>query len=423
MVQGAVGTGGPVARPDQVSLGVLVAAVSRFKIDEAAAVCGVAEQRRGGKLPPHVTAYLTMALCLFADDGAEEVAQKVTGSLSEFGVWDAAWEPPTSSGITQARKRLGRDVLRTFYRVAEPLATGETRGAWLRQWRLTAIDGFDLDVPDTAENAAEFGYAGNDQSRSAFPKARVECGSHAFMDAEVGPWNHGEKAMAASLLTSISSDWLLLADRGFYSFAAFSAATQTGAALCWRAPTQLLLPVLKVLSDGTYLSALVNPAIRGRQRELLLEQARSGTKPDPAAAHVVRVVEYDVPDRDGQELVCLITNIRDPDAATAAELAGAYHQRWEGETANGQLKSVLRGPGKVLRSKSPDLVHQEIWAYLLVHYAINSLIGQAATGADIDPDRISFLRTLNIVRRTPGEPGTSLLRSHIPPELYGKGAH
>ncbi|SNT44423.1 hypothetical protein [Actinacidiphila glaucinigra] len=115
---------------------------------------------------------------------------------------------------------------------------------------------------------------------------------------------------------------------------------------------------------------------------------------------MVRIVEYDVPDRDGGELICLITTITEPEAATAAELAAAYHQRWEEEATNGQLKTVLRGPGKVLRSKSPDLVHQEIWAYLLVHYAINSLICHAATGADIDPDRISFLRTLNIVRRT-----------------------
>lgn len=95
----------------------------------------------------------------------------------------------------------------TFYRVAEPVATDETRGAWLRRWRLMAIDGFALDLPDTTENAAEFGYAGNDQCRSAFPKARVvavgECGPHAFMDAEVGPWSRTEKAMAASLLPSI----------------------------------------------------------------------------------------------------------------------------------------------------------------------------------------------------------------------------
>ncbi|MER7583771.1 IS4 family transposase [Kitasatospora sp. NPDC097691] len=388
-----------------MALAVLVAAVPRSKVDEAAAACGVAEQPRDGELPPHMTAYLTMALCLFSDDGAEEVAQKLTGVLAQFGVWDAAWEPPTSSGITRARKRLGRDVLReTFYRVAEPVAADETPGAWLRDWRLMAIDGFEVDVPDSAENAAEFGYAGNDRSRSAFPRARVvavvECGSHALIDAEVGPWNRSEETMVAALLPSVSADWLLLADRGLYSFAAFGAAAQTGAALCWRAPTQLSLPVLKVLPDGTYLSALVDPGLRGREREELLQAARSGAKPDPAAAHVVRVVEYDVPDHDGGELVCLITTVTDPEAATAAELAAAHHRRWEEEAANRQVKTVLHGPGRVLRSKSPDLVHQEIWAHLLVRHAINSLICQAATGAGIDPDRIGVPRTLNIVRRT-----------------------
>jgi hypothetical protein len=401
----SVGGAGLIGRPDQVSVGVLVAAVPRFKVEEAAVACGVAELRRGGKLPPHVTAYLTMALCLFAQDSAEEVAQKVTGSLSAFGVWDAEWTPPTSSGITQARKRLGRDVLReTFYRVAEPVAQPATRGAWLRDRRLVAIDGFDVDVPDTAANAAEFGYAGNDQTRSAFPKVRVvavaECGSRAFIDAEVGPWARSEKAMAATLLAALSADWLLMADRGFYSFQAFGAAVGTGAALCWRAPTQLGLPVVQVLPDGTYLSVLIDPSIRGHHRERLLAEARSGAKPDPAAAHVVRIIEYEVPDRDGSELICLITTITDPADASAAELAGSYQQRWEVEASNGQLKTWLRGSGTVLRSRSPDLVHQEVWAYLLVQHAVNSLICQAATGADIDPDRISFVKAVNLIRRT-----------------------
>ncbi|MFJ1705807.1 IS4 family transposase [Kitasatospora sp. NPDC088346] len=324
-----------------------------------------------------------MALCLFADDGAEEVLEKVTGALSAFGVWNAAWEPLTFSAIAQARKRLGRDVLReTFYRVAEPVADEETRGAWLRQWRLMAIDGFTLDVPDSPQNAVEFGTAGNAESRSAFPKARVvavtECGSHAFVDAEVGPWTRGERAMAGSLLNSISSDWLLLADRGLYSFATFSTAARTGAALCWRVPTQLSLPILEVLSDGTYLSALVDPAIRGRKREALLEEAGSGVEPDPAAAHVVRVVEYDLPDRGGQDPICLITNITDPGTATAAGLAGAYHRRWAEKAVDGQVKRPLRGPGRVVRSTSPDLVHQEVRAYPLVHYSQHA--GSAAGG-------------------------------------------
>ena len=141
---------GVVVGPDQVSLGVLVSAVPRDVIDAAVAGCGVGAKRSGGTLPPHVVAYLTMALCLFSADDYEEVATKVTGSLSWFGCWDASWTVPTASGITQARKRLGRTVMaEVFEGVAEPVANSDTRGAWLRGWRLLAIDGFEVDLPDT----------------------------------------------------------------------------------------------------------------------------------------------------------------------------------------------------------------------------------------------------------------------------------
>src|SRR6059058_1591310 len=144
---------GVVLGPDQVSLGVLVSAVPRDVIDPAVAGCGVAAKRSDGKLPPHVVAYLTMAMCLFPDDDYEEVATKVTGSLSRFGCWDASWTVPTSSGISQARKRVGSAVMAdVFTGVAQAVATMSTRGAWLRRWRLVAIDGFDADLPDTPEN-------------------------------------------------------------------------------------------------------------------------------------------------------------------------------------------------------------------------------------------------------------------------------
>jgi len=180
-----------------VSFGVLVAAVPRDAVDEAVAACGAGDRRRGGKLPAHVVAYLTMGLCLFPDDDDEEVAAKVTGSLSAWGCWDAEWSVPTASGITQARTRLGPKVLaEVFETVAGPVADTLTRGAWLRGWRLMAIDGFDLDIPDTPANAAEFGYTGSGDGRSAFPTARVvalaECGTHAFAAAEVGPWAIGD---------------------------------------------------------------------------------------------------------------------------------------------------------------------------------------------------------------------------------------
>ena len=411
---------GVVVRPDEVSLGVLVSAVSRDAVDAAVATCGVGEKRSGGKLPAHVMAYLTMALCLFAEDDYEEVATRVTGSLSRWGCWDAGWSVPTASGITQARKRLGPEVLaEVFEQVAGPVADTLTRGAWLRRWRLLAIDGFEVDVPDTKGNAAEFGYAGSGESRSAFPKARVvalaECGTHAFVAAEVGAYSVGEKTLANRLYPRLHPDELLTADRNFYSFTAWDVATRSGAALLWRAPTGLALPIVKILPDGTYLAVLINPAIRGaRRRAAITQTARQiaegdaegggeGAELDPTEAHLVRVVEYDVPDRAGNgtgELIVLLSTITDPAAARADELAGAYHERWEEETGNDQLKTHLRGPGKVLRSRLPELVYQEIWAWLLVHHALSALISRAADAADLDPDRISFIRVLRIARRT-----------------------
>ena len=424
-----------MVRPDQVSLGVLVSAVPRDAVDEAVAVCGVREKRSDAKLPAHVVTYLTLALCLFPDDDYAEVATKVTGSLDRWGCWNASWSVPTTSAITQARKRLGRHVFPELFErtcgpvagepgpTASAVASGTARGSFLRRWRLLAIDGFEIDVPDTKENAAEFGYAGSGDNRSAFPKARVvalaECGTHAFVAAEVDAYCVGEKTLAQRLLPRLRADELLSADRGFYSWQAWDTATATGAALLWRAPTQLELPVLRVLNDGTYLTALIKPTIRGRRRERLLAAAHAGQDlgdinavPDAfderglPVIHLARVIEYDIPDRVGSgtgELIVLLSSILDPDGpggARADELAWAYHERWEQETGHDQLKTHLRGPGRVLRSRLPGLVHQEIWAYLIVHHAISALTARASAAADLDPDRISFTQALRLIRRT-----------------------
>ena len=173
--------------------------------------------------------------------------------------------------------------------------------------------------------------------------------------------------------------------------------------MLWRAPTQLRLPVVQVLADGTYTSVVIDPTIRGARREKILTAARAGAELHPDEAHLVRVVEYDVPDREGNgagELIVLLSTIVDPADARVDELAAAYHDRWEEETANDQLKTHLRGPGRVLRSRLPDLVRQEIWAWLSVHYAVATLVARAAEAADMDPDRISYTRMLRLVRRS-----------------------
>ena len=410
---GVVAAGGRLT--DWISLGVLASSVPRDAVDEAVTAAGKGARRSDGKLPPHVMVYFAMALALFAEEDYEEVAARLTETLASWGCWDDSWATPTSGGITQARKRLGPEPLELLFdRVAGPVAGELTRGAFLRDWRLMAIDGFELDVPDTPANAAAFGYPAGARERPAFPKVRVvtigECGSHAKVAAQMGPVGgkgSSEQALARRMFGRLEEDWLLIADRGFYNWPDWQAAAATGAALLWRVKADLRLPVLELLPDGSYLSLVARPTLHDKARNKLIAAARAGERLDPGQAMRVRVIEYEIPDRDGDgsgELIALITTITDPASASAQELAQAYCQRWEEETGNDQLKTCLRGPGKVLRSKSPDMVRQEIYGYLLTHYAISALICRAATEADIDPDRVKFLRTVRIIRRRAADP-------------------
>jgi hypothetical protein len=403
---------------DWVSLGVLAAFVPRDAVDDAVAAAGKQARRSDGKLPPHVMVYFVMALALFADDDYEEVAARLTETLTVWGCWDDSWAVPTSGGITQARQRLGSEPLeKLFAEVAAPVAEELTAGGFLGPWRLMAIDGFEWDAPGTAENAAAFGYPGaaaDDAGRAAFPKARVvtvsECASHAVVDAAIGGVagkGAGEQSLARKIYRRLDEDWLLIADRNFFNWADWCTASSSGAQLLWRVRSDLTLPVLELLPDGSYSSVLVNPKSRGKARQALLEAARGGQDLDEDQARYVRVVEYEVPDRDGDgkgDVIALVTTITAMTAAPAPLLAEAYHQRREHETGNAQLKTHLRGPGRVLRSKSPDMARQEIYGYLLTHYALSALICRAATEAAIDPDRVKFKRTVRIARRRAADP-------------------
>jgi hypothetical protein len=412
------GVAGGGALTDWISLGVLASSVPRDVVDDAVAATGKGARRAGGKLPPHVMVYFVMALALFADDDYEEVAARLAEALRGWGAGGQVWDP-APGGITQARQRLGPEPLaEVFSQVALPVADLDTIGAFLGPWRLMSVDGMEWDVPDTGKNRAAFGSSGTGgDDQAAFPKIRVvtvsECGSHAPVLAAMGAAaakGSGEQSLARTLYPQVEEDWLLIADRNFYCWKDWCTAADTGAALLWRVKSDLLLPVLELLPDGSYRSVLVNPKVTGKKREALIEDARRGGDLDEDKGRYARVVEYEVPDRDQDgkgELIALVTTITDVRLATAAVLAQAYHERWEHEGGNQQLKTYLRGPGKVLRSGSPGLVAQEIWGYLLTHYSISALTCAAATAAGIDPDRVKFKRTVRILRRRVADPAFS----------------
>lgn len=376
---------------DLVSVGVLTRTFPPEVVDEVIAATGRREQRHR-LLPARVMAYFAVGMALHADGSYEDVLGLLTDGL---GWAEPGAEPvrlPSKSAIFQARERLGADPVRAlFERVARPLAVADTPGAWLAGRRLMAIDGTCLDVADTEVNDERFGRPGvNKGERSAFPQARVvglaECGTHAIFDAVVGPYTTGENTLARDLVERFEPGMLVLADRGFCGFPLWSLAASTGADLLWRASLVMKPHPIETLDDGSWLA----------------EFRPSGNAGRHAAPLTIRVIDYEVDDGRGEPSgpYRLFTTLLDPGEAPAAELAFAYAQRWEIELAFGELKTHQRGSKVVLRSKSPALVEQEIWGHLCCHYAIRTLMFEAAHDAGVDPDRVSFTAALRITRRS-----------------------
>ena len=387
---------------DAIGIGTLTRLVPRELADEVVLSLGRKEQRKN-KLPARVVAYFVMALALFYDDGYEEVMRKLAGGLEYLGTWRREWEVPTPGALCQARQRLGPEVMRELYkRVSVPCAMRSTKGAWLAGRRLMAIDGFGLEAPDSDENSDYFGYAGK-KGRSAFPFVRMaalaECGTHAIVAAEIGKDGEGEETLARRILSSgaVEPGMIVMADSGLYSYTNFRMVIDAGADALFRIGANVALPVLEWLPDGSYLSFIADSAEKAKNSYRL----RHGlVKITDLPGIYVRAVDYEITDRgDGTEIITLVTNITDPEEIPAAELAAAYHERWEVELVIDELKTHQRGPGMILRSRKPELVEQEIWGLLLTHYGIRHLMREAADQADLDPDRMSFIRALRVVRR------------------------
>jgi hypothetical protein len=373
---------------DHISLGVIARTFPSAEVRQVLAETGKASGRERD-LPAHVMVYYAIALALHMPSGTREVLRCLLEGLR--WLWGAAAVRVAGrSGISQARARLGAEPLRRLHdRLVRPMATRATRGAWYRQWRLVSLDGSCLDVADTEGNRATFGCPGASRGASAFPQLRfvalVENGTHVLFGTRLGRLEEGETTLAREALAALRAGMLCLADRQFFGHALWQEAAATGADLLWRVKRNLRLPREVRLVDGSYLSTIY-PSAKDRRHK--------------ATGVRVRVVEYRlVGIADAEPLYRLVTTILDPAAAPAAELAALYHERWEIEGALAELKTQLRGARMVLRSKTPELVRQEFWGLLLAHFAVRGLMHEAALRADEDPDRLSFLHAVRVVRR------------------------
>jgi len=397
-------------------------------------------RRRFRALPARLGVYLVLGLCLRSHVPCQQVLRDLTAGLR--GALSAAgWEVPSPTALTGLRRRLGeRPFELLFWRVAGTLGAG--REPWSLVCGLLAVawDGTTVKVPASAGNIAAFGRPRNGGKKNAkgakgakgepakgggadaaYPQARivtlVACGTRALLGAVTGPFTTGERTLAGQLAGRLEKGMLLLADRGFYSFALWNAAAAGGADLLWRVSSTVQLPVVRALPDGSFLSR-VNDPVQARRRSVRnCNNRRRGSSlpresgPLPGSV-AVRVIEFTVKVAldDGAartERYRMITTLLDWRACPAPALAAGYARRWAIETSYREFKTYLRGPGRILRSRTPDLARQEIWAYLIACQAIRAVIACAAAGQRLDPARLSFTAALHAIRLTgPDGPAT-----------------
>lgn len=380
----------------------------RRAVEQTAA--GHARER---KVSLPVVVWLVIALHVYTTLSISAVLAKLARGLRLL--WpDPLIALPTDSALTYRRYQVGaRPLARLFHQICQPIATHETRGAFLFGLRLMALDGTVEDVPDTPANAAVFGRHVAERGASAFPQVQVvylaECGTHVIIDAGFWPYHTSERVGGFRLLRRVQEGMLVLWDRGFHDYEMIIATRRRNAHVLSRLPGNVKPQHLRTLSDGSVLAAL-RPSDRHRRKQ---------------GEHLlVRVITYTITDPalpGHGETYRVLTTLLDPQQAPAHELACAYHERWEIELVVDELDTHQRLAGRTLRSLKPVGVIQELYGLLLAHYAVRVLMHEAALQADLDPDRLSFVHALEVVRDA--VPEFQLVVPEHLPVLYARLLH
>jgi hypothetical protein len=352
-------------------------------------------EKRERKLSMIVVVWMLILLALFPRMGVKRVLVRL---LHPFGLLD---ETGAQKGWTESAWRARRDQLPVkvfqmlFARLAHPIASPDTPGAFWRGYRLMAIDSTLEDVADTPANVAFFGRMTSGTSQSPFPQVRgtylVECGTHTLVDATCTPCRVSEMTMARRLTRSLRKGMLVLLDRGFCASQLYHLMRQEAAELLARVGSHVLKTPEVVLSDGTYLATLCKGRnCRGKPIQL-------------------RVIEYTITlqgMKDSDKRHRLVTSLLDPVTAPAEELILLYHERWEVESTILEIdrqQAILHQP---LRGKTPSRVHQEMYAILIAHNLVRALLVQAAMlpgEAPLAPIRLSYTQAITQVQEVIGD--------------------
>jgi Insertion element 4 transposase N-terminal/Transposase DDE domain len=341
-------------------------------------------------LTPKAMVWLVIVMHLFSRSSLAHVFQHLVKGL-RF-VWpNPLYQLPGDAALSYRRYQLGaKPLVALFHAICRPMATLETKGAFLFDLRLMAIDGTVSRCGRYPGECTGIWSASLARGKTAFPQLKgvylVECGTHAIVDAGFWPIHCSERTDGLRVLRSVGAGMLVMWDRGLHSFEMIMATLDHGAAFLGRLPAHVHPQIVRRLPDGSSLAYLMPSDYHERQA---------------GARILVRLVEYTITDphlKGYGERHRLITSLFDPSTAPAIEIACAYHERWEIELVIDEVDTHQRLVGRPLQSLQPVGVIQELYGLLLAHYALRFLMHQAAKAADLDSDRLSFVHTLEVVQ-------------------------
>lgn len=325
-------------------------------------------QRRLRSLPSRVGLYFVLAMALFPARGYLAVWATLTSALGPVA-------RPSAKALRDVRRRLGPAPLaRLFDLLAGPVASPRTPEVMFAGYRTVSFDGCrSIKVPDSRANRGWLGKLKAAAGETGYPAiqlmALVETGTRALIGAAFGTPADGETTWARRLLHHLDAGMLVLMDRGFDAAGFLAEVNGTKARFLVRIKAGRKLPTIGRLPDGTTLSVIGTVKVRIIPANVSVTCADGTTYGD----------QY-----------LLATTLTDPARYPADALIGLYHQRWEHEIAYLALRHTLL-QGRVLRSKDPAGLQQEMWALLAIYQALRIATTDAvSTVPGTDPDRVNY---------------------------------
>ncbi len=367
------------------------AAIDPEWITTALAASGRSTVRRR-KLPAEFVVWLVIAMALFRNRRIADVVHHL-GLVVPHA--DGTPARVSNAAIVQARDKLGPEPLAAlFEQLGAAWAGVEAADERWRDLAIYGVDGTTLRVPDTPENAAEFGRPGASRGNAAaaYPQLRLvvllRLRSRLLTAAAVGPYTDSEKTLSERVWTTLPAHSLVVLDRGFASYALFHRLHDLATARHW---------LIRARSGSWALKWQVVER-RGRDDQLVdLTPSRGTRDAHPTLAPTLRARAVHVRRRGFRPYVVL-TSLLDANGYPAAEIAALYHDRWELELAFDEMKTHTLERLETLRSKAPARVRQEVWGLLIAYNLVRYLLMRAATRAHVTPRELGYRQALLLVQ-------------------------